>query len=285
MATEFAAIRTNPQAAHADADVTKASCGSVKPPLSPEQRQLLLKHLPLVGLLARRIHRRIPHHVSADDLISAGTLGLMDAVMKCEPSRSVSFHQYAQFRIRGAILDSLRSLDWGPKKLRRKSREIQEVKQALAARLRRSPDETELAAGMGLSLNGYHQLLRELDGLHISSLHEAHCGSDSDEEEINFLPARADENPLFQYLRGELTDRVAKAIENLPERERTVMTLYYYEEMSMREIGLALRVSEGRVSQMHLKALDRLRCTLKEMAGVKPVQGAQSAWQSAFVTC
>lgn len=253
-------------------DLTSGSRESARNPLTQEQIQMLLKYLPLVNFLARGIHRRIPHYVSIEDLASAGTVGLIDAVTRFEPEKNPSFSQYAQFRIRGAILDSLRSLDWSPKRLRRKSREVHEANQSLTARLGRSPDEGEVAAEMKLSLDAYQQLLSELDRLHVGSLHETRRGDDSDEEEIAFVPANAEESPLLQCLRGELTDRLTKAIGSLPEREKTVMTLYYYEEMSMREISLALNVTEGRISQMHSRAIHRLKVTLKEMAGTEPTK-------------
>jgi RNA polymerase sigma factor FliA len=280
MATEIITMHTRELAARKADDAARRSRNPVKSPLTFEQRQILIEYLPLVSFLARRIHCRVPHHLSVEDLASAGTVGLMDAVTKFDAARNTSFSQYAQFRIRGAIFDSLRSLDWGSKQMRRKSRELLEVQQALTARLRRSPDEAEVAAGMGLTLDAYHQLVAELDGLHVASLHETRCSYDSEEEAIDFIPARAEEGPLFQCLRGELTDRMADAIDNLPEREKTLVKLYYYEEMSMREIGIVLNVSEGRVSQMHGRALHLLRAALKDMAGATPAKCFRSPAQS-----
>lgn len=255
---------------------------SEKSRLTREQAQLLLEHLPLVGVLARRIHSRIPQHVPVDDLASAGTVGLIDAALKFEPEKKVSFSQYAQFRIRGAILDSLRSLDWGPKKLRQQSRQLQDAQQRLTARLHRTPEETEIAGEMGLTLEAYQQLVTELHGLHIGSLHEPRSGDGSEEEEIDFIPARSDENPFHQCVKGEMISRLSKAIQALPDRERTVMTLYYYEEMSMRDISLALKVSEGRISQVHTRAVNRLKEAMRESAGFKPVRSARMVRQAAF---
>ncbi|HZP03501.1 MAG TPA: FliA/WhiG family RNA polymerase sigma factor [Terracidiphilus sp.] len=278
-----AATKGHTRTARRTADSKNSSHESARSPLTQEQIQMLLKYLPLVNFLARGIHRRIPHHISVEDLASAGTVGLIDAVTRFEPEKNPSFSQYAQFRIRGAILDSLRSLDWSPKRLRRRSRELQEAYQNLTARLGRSPDEDEMAAEMKLSLDAYQQLLSELDHLHVGSLHEPRSGDDSDEEEIAFVPANAEESPLLQCLRGELTDRLAKAIESLPEREKMVMTLYYYEEMSMREISLALNVTEGRISQMHARAILRLKVTLKEMAGSESTKKNKAALPRHFV--
>jgi RNA polymerase sigma factor for flagellar operon FliA len=233
--------------------------------LSGEQERVLLEHLPIVRFLARRIHERLPQHVDIEDLVSAGVVGLMDAFAKFDPAKKVQFRSYAQFRIRGAILDSLRTLDWSPRELRRKGRAVEESIRALTARLGRPPGETEIASEMALGLEEYQQLLGELKGLEIGTLH-AERNEDSGEEELAYVPGRPDEDPLFQCLRGELEERLSDAIAHLPERERLVMTLYYYEEMTMREIGLALGVVESRVSQVHASAVIHLRVALKDLA-------------------
>ncbi len=208
--------------------------------LNNEQERLLLDHLPIVRFLARRIHERLPQHVDIEDLVSAGIVGLMDAFTKFDPEKKVQFRSYAQFRIRGAILDSLRTLDWSPRDLRRKGRAAEEAVRALTARLGRSPGESEIAAELGVSLEDYQSLLGDLKGLEIGTLHVEH-NEDSGEEELAYVPGRPEEDPLFCCLRGELQEKLTGAIECLPERERLVMTLYYFEELTMREIGLALR--------------------------------------------
>ena len=210
--------------------------------LTPESRKIpSSEHLPIVRFLARRIHERLPQHVDIEDLVSAGVVGLMDAFSKFDPQKKVQFRSYAQFRIRGAILDSLRTLDWSPRELRRKGRAVEEAIRVLTARLGRPPGEAEIAAEMKLSLDEYQQLLGDLKGLEIGTLHMEH-NEESGEEELAYIPGRPDEDPLFRCLRGELEERLAEAINQLPDRERLVMTLYYYEEMTMREIGLALGV-------------------------------------------
>ncbi|MFP5206352.1 MAG: FliA/WhiG family RNA polymerase sigma factor, partial [Acidobacteriota bacterium] len=208
---------------------------------------------------------RLPQHVEIEDLISAGIVGLMDAFAKFDPAKKVQFRSYAQFRIRGAILDSLRTLDWSPRELRRKGRAVEEAIRVLTARLGRAPGESEVAGEMGLDLDEYQQLLGDLKGLEIGTLHIEH-NEDSGEEELAYVPGRPEEDPLFRCLRGELEDRLTEAITHLPERERLVMTLYYYEEMTMREIGLALGVVESRVSQVHASAVVHLRAALKDLA-------------------
>ena len=239
--------------------------GGGGPMMNSEQERVLLEHLPVVRFLARRIHERLPQHVDIEDLVSAGVVGLMDAFTKFDPDKKVQFRSYAQFRIRGAILDSLRMLDWSPRELRRKGRAVEEAIHTLTARLGRPPGEGEVAAEMALSLDEYQTLLGDLKGLEIGTLH-IERNEDSGEEELAYVPSRPDEDPLFRCLRGELEERLSEAIANLPDRERLVMTLYYYEEMTMREIGLALGVVESRVSQVHASAVVHLRAMLKDLA-------------------
>jgi RNA polymerase sigma factor for flagellar operon FliA len=233
--------------------------------MTAEQERVLLEHLPVVRFLARRIHERLPQHVDIEDLVSAGVVGLMDAFAKFDPDKNVQFRSYAQFRIRGAILDSLRTLDWSPRELRRKGRAIEEAIRVLTARLGRPPAESDVATEMGLGLQEYQQLLGELKGLEIGTLHVEH-NDESGDEELAYIPGRPEDDPLFRCLRGEMEDRLTDAIANLPDRERLVMTLYYFEEMTMREIGLAMGVVESRVSQVHASAVVHLRAALRDLA-------------------
>jgi RNA polymerase sigma factor for flagellar operon FliA len=235
------------------------------PGLTAEQERVLVEHLPMVRFLARRIHERLPQHVDIEDLVSAGVVGLMDAFSKFDPDKKVQFRSYAQFRVRGAILDSLRTLDWSPRELRRKGRAVVEAIRVLTARLGHAPGENEVALEMGMDLDEYQMLLGELKGLEIGTLNIEHH-EDSGEDELAYVPGRPEDDPLFRCLRGELEDRLTEAIQNLPDRERLVMTLYYYEEMTMREIGLALGVVESRVSQVHASAVVHLRAALRDLA-------------------
>lgn len=237
--------------------------------LTAEQERMMIEHLPVVRFLARRIHERLPQHVEIEDLVSAGVVGLMDALSKYEPQKQVQFRSYAQFRIRGAILDSLRTLDWSPRDLRRKGRAVEEAIRALTARLGRAPGEGEVAAEMNLDLGEYQQLLGELKGLEIGTLHMERS-EDSGEEELAYIPTGPEDDPLFRCLRGEMQQRLAGAIGELPERERLVMTLYYYEEMTMKEIGLTLGVVESRVSQIHASAVVHMRALLADLGARHP---------------
>lgn len=238
-----------------------------------ERDMLLMEHLPTVRYIARRIHERLPQHVDLDDLVSAGVVGLIDAFSKFDQSKKVQFKSYAQFRIRGAILDSLRTLDWSPRELRRKGRAVEEAIRSLTQSLRRAPTEQEIAAELKLSLAEYQQLLGDLKGLEIGSLH-IERSEDSGDEELAYVPGSPEEDPLFRCLKGEMKQRLADAIDELPEKERLVLTLYYYEELTMREIGLTLGVVESRVSQIHSSAVLRLRSAL---AGLRSGDGAKMA--------
>jgi len=230
----------------------------------PERDRLLLEHLPSVRYIAHRIHERLPQHVELDDLISAGVVGLIDAYNKFDHTKKVQFKSYAQFRIRGAILDSLRILDWSPRELRRKGRAVQEAVQSMTRRLRRTPTEPEIAHELNLGLNEYQLLLGQLKGLEIGSLNLEHK-DDSVEDQLAYIAGSPEDDPLFRCLQGEMRQMLIDSIETLPEKERMVLTLYYYEELTMKEIGLTLGVVESRISQIHSAAIARLRSALESV--------------------
>jgi RNA polymerase sigma factor for flagellar operon FliA len=234
----------------------------------PERDRLLLEHLPSVRYIAHRIHERLPQHVELDDLISSGIVGLIDAFNKFDHTKQVQFKSYAQFRIRGAILDSLRVLDWSPRELRRKGRGVQEAIQTMTRNLKRTPTETEIARELNLGIHEYQLLLGQLKGLEIGSLNLEH-NDDSGEDQLAYIAGSPEDDPLFRCLQGEMRQLLIDAIEELPEKERMVLTLYYYEELTMREIGLTLSVVESRVSQIHSAAVVRLRASLQ---GVQKTQ-------------
>jgi len=233
-----------------------------------DRERMLLEHMPTVRYLARRIHERLPQHVELDDLVSAGVVGLIDAFSKFDHAKKVQFKSYAQFRIRGAILDSLRTLDWSPRELRRKGRAVEEAIRTVTHRLGRAPAEQEIAAEMEMELAEYQQLLGDLKGLEIGSLH-VERSEDSGDEELAYIPGSPEEDPLFRCLQSEMRERLAKAIDALPEKERLVLTLYHYEGLTMKEVGSILGVVESRVSQIHSSAVLRLRSSLGELAGKK----------------
>jgi RNA polymerase sigma factor for flagellar operon FliA len=239
-----------------------------------ERDLVLMEHLPTVRYLARRIHERLPQHVELDDLVSAGVVGLIDAFSKFDHTKKVQFKSYAQFRIRGAILDSLRTLDWSPRELRRKGRAVEEAIRSVTQRVGRAPSEQEIAREMELTLAEYQLLLGDLKGLEIGSLHMERS-EDSGDEELAYVPGSPEDDPLFRCLKGEMKQRLADAIDELPEKERMVLTLYYYEELTMKEIGLTLGVVESRVSQIHSSAVLRLRTSLATLRGGNVTDGAK----------
>jgi RNA polymerase sigma factor FliA len=236
--------------------------------LDLERERLMMEHLPLVRLIARRIHARLPQHVPIEDLFSAGVVGLIEAFSKFDPTKQIQFRSYAQFRIRGAILDSLRAIDWSPRELRRKAREIEQATQTLTVQLGRIPDEAEVAAALKLELSVYQRLLGELNGLEFVNLHPQ-GSEESEEQDLAGVPSRPADDPLFRCLQGEMQQLLAKAVDDLPERERRIVTLRYYEEMNMGEIGLALGMVKSAVSRIHGSAVVHLRTRL---AVVKPVE-------------
>jgi RNA polymerase sigma factor FliA len=238
--------------------------------LTAEQELVMIENLPMVRLVARRIHERLPQHVQIEDLYGAGVLGLVDAFGRFDPSKLVQFRTYAQFRVRGAILDSLRTLDWSPRELRRKGRAVEQAIQSLTAQFHRSPIDIEIAQKLHIPLATYQQLLGELKGLEIGTLHSQHS-EDSEEEQLVYLPSSPEDDPLFRHLHTEMSQRLTEAVSDLFERERLIVTLYYYEELTMKEIGLILGIVESRVSQIHASAVLHLRARLSA-----PAQPAQS---------
>lgn len=233
-----------------------------------QREQILLEHLAQVQHIARRIHDRLPPQVLLEDLVHAGILGLMDAVRKYDPSKNVQLRHYAEFRIRGAILDSLRQIDWSPRTLRRQARRIERAKLVCRARLGRDPSEPEVAEELGISLERLQRTLGEVCGLDLGSLHSE--ANDPNGEDAIEPPAGSEEDPYQQALRSEMTDLLEKAIGELAARERDVLALYHFEELSMKQVGAILGIGESRVSQIHSAALLRLRVRLRQLTEKTP---------------
>lgn len=231
-------------------------------PATIDSEQLLLEQLPQVKYIARRIHERLPQHVPFDDLLHAGIVGLIDAMQKYDASKNVRFASYAKFRIRGAILDSLRDMDWSPRDLRRKARRLESTMQKLQTDLGRSATEPELAQAMGMALKDFQHLLDEIRGLDVGSLQIESLEDGRETNLAESVPGPPDEDPLSLCLQGERRQMLAAAIAGLPQREQQVLALYYQEELTMKEVGLVLGVGESRVSQIHSMAVARLRASL-----------------------
>ena len=258
-------------------EITERPAQSVVELTGPQREQLLLDHLPQVQYIARRIHDRLPPQVLLEDLVHAGILGLMDAVRKYDPSKNVQLKHYAEFRIRGAILDSLRQVDWSPRALRRQARRLEQAVLDCKARLGRDPSEPEIAAELQISLESLHHLLGDLRGLDIGSLQADANDPNGDELAAQNRPAADQEDPYHLTLRAEMSGLLEKAIGELPARERQVLALYHFEELTMKEVGAVLGIGESRVSQIHTAAVIRLRARLRELIGNGSKTAAQPA--------
>jgi RNA polymerase sigma factor for flagellar operon FliA len=235
---------------------------------SKEQRdQIVLDHLPLVKAIAIRVHENLPVHVDLDDLIHAGVMGLFDAVTKYDGAKNVQFHSYAKHRIKGAILDSLRQLDWASRDLRRRQKQVESTTRELASKLGRTPSGTEVAGQMGVGIERWHQMQMEMRTVGPVS---ATPVPDQDRDRTQEFPATPEFQPDLMCERRQLRSTLDRAIHTLPERYQKVVFLYYTNDLTMKEIGDVLGVNESRVSQIH-------KVALQKMAGVLESEGIRSA--------
>ena len=233
---------------------------------SENLEQVVQQYVPMVKYVASRIAQRLPAQVELDDLVSVGVLGLMDAVAKFDASRGAKFKTYAEFRVRGAILDELRSMDWAPRSVRQKASKMEAAAFKLQARLGRYPEGEEIAQEMGISLSEYFDTHKEIQNLPVLSLDDIGVDRESGEQKslLDCLAGKGDD-PHAQFRLNEIKETLAKTIESLPGRENMVVALYYYKEMTMKEIGAVLDITESRVSQLHSKAVSRLRAKLRSL--------------------
>lgn len=229
-----------------------------------DRDEFILKELPQVYYIARRIHERLPQSVSFEDLVHAGVIGLIEAVRSYQPGKSVPFNAFAKFRIRGAILDSLRVLDWGPRPLRRKGRRIEEAIAKLSAKLGRQPEEDEIAAEMGVSIEKLHEIVLRLDGLNLVCQQVNSSFDWGEKHDLIESAPSPDESPFDLRVRSEIRERLAEAIATLSEKEQLVISLYYREELTMKEIAKVVNLAESRVSQIHALVLPKLRAALQK---------------------
>lgn len=232
--------------------------------LTSQQRdKLILEYAPLIRFIAQKIAIRLPSNIELDDLISSGVIGLMDAIEKYDPTRDNKFKTYAEFRIRGAILDELRSQDWVPRSVRDKAKLLDRTVIELEAEFGRSPNDEEVAAKLGVSLEDFYDLVNQVRPVSILSIDEQQTFSNVDKKSIlSLLEGCKLNNPLSQLNMKTVKKAIVRAIEELPERQRLVLSLYYYEDLNLKEIGKVLRVTESRVSQLHAQATQRLRVRL-----------------------
>lgn len=223
---------------------------------------LLTEHMPLVKRLAHQMKAKLPPSVEVDDLVQAGMMGLLDAINRYEENHGAQFETYAVLRIRGAMLDELRSSDWMPRSTRANMRKVEQAMASLQQQLGRPPSESEVAKSLKLSLADYQELLGDSGGHQLVYFEDFHAEDGND----SFLDRYAvdDDDPLKSLLDTDFRQTVIDAIDALPPREKMLMGLYYEEELNLKEIGAVMGVSESRVSQLHTQAVARLRTYLRE---------------------
>jgi len=230
------------------------------------REQLVLAYSPLVKFVAGRMSSGLPAHIEEADLISYGLLGLIGAIERFDPQREIKFETFAVSRIKGSIIDELRSLDWVPRSVRAKAREIESAQTKLEHELGRVPSDKEVADALEMSIDGFQESLLQISNSTVVALDELWTVSDSSGDQVSLLDTMRDPNavdPARELGVSELKDRLANAISRLPEREKLVIALYYYENLTLREIGEVLGVTESRVSQLHTKAVLRLKSRLQ----------------------
>jgi len=232
------------------------------------QEQMVLQYAPLVKYIASRLALRLPAHISLDDLNSSGLIGLIDAIHKFDPSKNISFKTYAEFRVRGSILDELRSLDWIPRSIRKKSTLIEKAYAELQNNTGRPAEPEEVAAALGVELEEFYQLLDETKGVSLVELESVRktLGSPQEVSEEQFPEILKDEkvrDPFMAVHFMELREVLVQAIDSLPDKEKLLISLYYYEELTMKEIGEIMGYTESRISQIHTQAVYRLRGKLR----------------------
>ncbi len=226
--------------------------------------RLILTYAPLVKFVAGRVGASLPSHVDEQDLVSYGLLGLIGAIERFDPDREIKFETFAMARIRGAIIDELRSLDWVPRSVRTRARQIERAIAVLERELMRAPTDEEIAAKLGITGDELEDNLHEISRSSVAALDELWSPSSSGDQIalIDTIKDETEPDPEMSLEQSEVREALAESISSLPEREKLVVTLYYYEELTLREIGEVLGVTESRVSQLHTKAILRLKAHL-----------------------
>lgn len=238
---------------------------------SQQKDKLIMEYAPLIKFIAQKIAARLPSNIELDDLISSGVIGLMDAIEKYDPSRDNKFKTYAEFRIRGAILDELRAQDWVPRSVRDKAKLLDRTYSALEQAKGRPATDEEAAAELKMTLEEFYDLVNQVRPVSLLSIDDSHTFSNVDKKSIlNLLESCRINNPFNQLNLKAVKDVVTKAIEDLPEKQRLVLSLYYYEDLNLKEIGKVLDVTESRVSQLHAQAVSRLRARLTTLIETEP---------------
>ena len=237
-----------------------------------EKERLTIEYTPLVYNIVHRMAIKFPSHIDLDDLMSSGVIGLMDAIDKFQPEKGVKFPTYAEARIRGSILDELRSMDWVPRSVRQKAKKIEEAYSTLESKLDRPANDEEIAEYMGLTLDEFYEMLNITKGISLFSvdqLDQQNGSINKDKSLYSYIIEFHKETPFSLFQLKEIKEKIQETLEKLPEKERMVASLYYYDELTMKEIGEILGISESRVSQLHSKIILRLRSKLLKVLDFK----------------
>jgi len=228
------------------------------------REELIMKYAPLVKYIAERLAIRMPSHISKDDLTSAGILGLFDAIDNYDSSRGIKFETYAFYRIRGAVLDEMRRLDWIPRSIRKEVQEIEAAITAVRVKLGRDPEDHEIALELGVSLESYFKMIDKAKGINLLSLDEPVMGSSV--TAVSKMESTTP-SPLDELNKNEVKNIIADALSNLSKKEQLVVSLYYFDELTLKEIARVMELTESRISQIHSKAIITLRAKLKSYYG------------------
>lgn len=234
-----------------------------------ERNDMILEYLPVVKFVAARLSNKLPSHIELDDLVNSGIIGLIDAIDKFDPTRKIKFKTYAEFRIRGAMLDELRSLDWVPRSTRQKATRLEKAYSTLEHRLGRSATDDEIVEYLDISYDDFHKLVSEARGIALISIDELYSDSNDNLERnlLDYIAAPESLDPALNVYLDQIYKIVAEAIDQLPEKETLVISLYYYDELTMKEISQILGITESRISQIHTKSIIRLRSKLVPLLG------------------
>jgi RNA polymerase sigma factor for flagellar operon FliA len=226
-----------------------------------EADRLILEYTPLIKFVAHRIAVRLPPHIGLDELVSAGVIGLIDAIEKFDPSKETQFKTYAEIRIRGSIMDELRAMDWVPRSVRQKATQLAQAYAAVEQRVGRAAEDKEVAEELGIRLDEFHKQISRAQSAPILSIEDlGGLSKDGERRDImEVIAGSPDTDPHTLARIAEVREIIAQAIDQLPEKERLLVSLYYYEELTMKEIGEVLGITESRVSQLHTRAVLRLR--------------------------
>lgn len=238
-------------------------------PAKSERETLVEDNVHLVKIIAHQVAMNLPPHIDVDDLISAGTIGLLEAIDRFDKGKGVQFNTYASIRIRGAIMDELRSLDWMTRSMRDKSNQLEKAYHEIERKKGRPAETEEVADYLKISTDDLHQILREVGSLAVLNLED--LGVKNQDEGMDILDCIKDpdgKDPMMMAKFSELKRKVADAVEGLPDKEKLIISLYYYDELTLKEIGKVLDITESRVCQLHSQTMHRLKMRLKRNMGV-----------------